>query len=167
MIDLISSTESDIEIYKNKVIKRFKPEHYGTNQKCNRKGEVFWYTQLKGNCFLEPIELHSTHIVLPRIGKPLGNDLGFYDLELGEIICLLNWLSGLQEALKRNGVSHHDIHPGNILRDGDSFKLIDFAWMQWNREEYTGLQYLNLEYSTEDARSLMQMFFQLERMLGK
>ena len=161
----IKSLESVLTFHDDVVIKTFTKEYFQINEKLERHGEVFWYENLRGTCFLEPLETHETHIVLPLIGKPVGDDLGLDNLTRREAILLINWLTKLRGELERNSVVHHDIHPGNILRDGDDYKLIDMAWMQWSHEPTRCLDYMNLEYSLNDDRSIMQLFCQLERML--
>lgn len=161
------SIESTTIFHDARVVKSFTPKYFELNEEYGRRGEAFWCKELVGDSFLKPLEIHETHITFPRIGQAMGDDLGFGDISPLEIVRLLNWLTSMMADLERNGVDHHDIHPGNILRDGESFKLIDMAWMQWSREEPRCLEYLNLEYSTDDTRAKMQMFCQLERMLRK
>jgi len=99
-------------------------------------------------------------------GEPVGTQEGLTVQEPEELLRLLSWLNGLMLFLEENDLQHHDIHPANILRDEDTFKLIDWEWCN-KKELPIGM---NLYYSYVDRRAVellaRQIIFTLISRLG-
>jgi hypothetical protein len=157
------SYESEMILEGLQVTKKYKSEYYALNEVFHRRGEQTWYHTLESPFLLEPHEIEYTHITLPLAGESVGTQ-HCLTVEPHEIPTLKHWLLSLGDELIRLNVDHHDLNPSNILRWGDTYKLIDLTWMSYRDEEQAVEPYMNLDYSTNDSRSIMQMVRQLERM---
>lgn len=158
------SYESDIQIVGKTVLKKYKAEYHALNGLFGRCGEAYWYSALNTDFFLNPLEATKDYIVLPLVGEAIGTVFGLDPVEQSERNNLIVWLIELERELVKLEVAHHDINPGNILRDKNLYKLIDLSWMTCLEDDFNGEPYMNLQYSRNDSRSIMQLIRQLERM---
>lgn len=57
-----------------------------------------------------------------RTGKDAEGD------SLGQLLKLVNFFISFRNELKKNKIHFSDWHPGNIMKDGDNYKLIDIGY---------------------------------------
>lgn len=139
------NAESRIEMGKT-VKKHYNDLYYMWNKMYDRKGEARF---LKSPFFVRLIGEFDGGIELERLGEPMGTQEHLTDKDPK----LIPWLRNLLKELKRLGIQHRDIHPANILRYKDTFKLIDFCWANTKKYEPG----LNSHYSPNDEIAVTKL----------
>jgi len=150
------SYESDIRVEGDTVVKTYRPVYFKMNEDFDRHGEQYWYSRLRSDFFLAPLQIEENFIVLPRCKRSLGTPY-YPKFSMGAKKDTVSWLKSLYEELKILGVCHHDIHPANIMLTKNGIKLIDLSWMTHNTEKKKLEPLMNLGYSTNDRRALAKI----------
>lgn len=108
----------------------------------------------------------SSGFTMERLGRPVGDAVGI--MHVADPDALVRFLDAIGPELADQGLRHHDIHPGNILYDGQCrYKLVDFSWARNAGESYElpAEGVLNPYYSRDDGKAIDLLRYELEPLL--
>jgi len=115
---IIISSEAVLVFYKDKVLKNYK--------KYNKKNkEYLFLSKTISPFFVRVYNEIENGFFMERLGERIGQVEGVYSWVDKEKV--KQWLLLLESELDRLDVAHGDIKPVNIVKSGDSYKLIDFT----------------------------------------
>lgn len=115
---IIISSEAVLVFYKDKVLKNYKK--YNNNNK-----EYLFLSKTISPFFVRVYNEIENGFFMERLGERIGQVEGVYSWVDKEKV--KQWLLLLESELDRLDVAHGDIKPVNIVKSGDSYKLIDFT----------------------------------------
>ena len=115
---IIISSEAVLVFYKDKVLKNYK--NYNKKNK-----EYLFLSKTISPFFVRVYNEIENGFFMERLGERIGQVEGVYSWVDKEKV--KQWLPLLESELDRLEVAHGDIRPVNIVKSGDSYKLIDFT----------------------------------------
>lgn len=159
---LYQATESVVEVEGIYAYKKYLPAYYHFNDLHGRVIEAKLLERLnkKSKCFPLLLGILGDGIILLNHGISVGN-LHTFESEIMKQINIpefIEWLEVLRSELKKHGIKHHDIHPGNICFNGKTFVLIDFCWA--NAETFADC--LNPTFGKDDDAAIDKMIKELK-----
>ena len=115
---IIISSEAVLVFYKDKVLKNYKKHN-------NNNKEYLFLSKTISPFFVRVYNEIENGFFMERLGERIGQVEGVYSWVDKEKV--KQWLLLLESELDRLEVAHGDIKPVNIVKSGDSYKLIDFT----------------------------------------
>ncbi|MFA5275877.1 MAG: hypothetical protein WC417_03175 [Candidatus Omnitrophota bacterium] len=154
---------ASILVFKDKVIKKYLKEQVPCGILGGLKIEIDWEIRMQ-RAFKSrhsfPLEkLSGNSYVMPRFLISLGSDKCVYRKNLNKVLSFIGiedlflQLDEIVDDLKKCGLSHYDLHPGNLFFSEKEklLKLGDFFWC--NRHGLPEKLGINMSYGNNDKEA--------------
>ena len=156
------STESYIDELPDSIHKIYNETYEKWNKEFNRNDEGDFLQTFPSEFFVKLITRTEEGIILEKLDIPLGTRTHLFDTSLRAIYNyttyerLIRWLNELKKELKKLGIQHRDIHPGNIMYSipQRKFTLIDFSWAKKDSQDIGYPKELNAKYGVDDEKAI-------------
>jgi len=157
----METVQSKLTFLNDKVIKKYNTK-FRFYKKENFASEVKVLNKFGSNKYCTKVwDISENQYTMERLDFSLGNDRSlnenlrrvFFSLSLEDI---MNMFDDIIFELKKSGVRHRDINPGNILYSEKErlLKLTDFAWADLVENPVDIPGAVNHIYTTDDTKAI-------------
>jgi hypothetical protein len=161
---MIVGSESTVKLDGYVAIKTYNKNARDWDKRFSRTPECETLRNYKSEYFIPLIDANRDSITTARGEGCLGGTCEFGGIHFArsnkDKLC--EWLVGLREELNRLELHHRDVHPGNIVKFGDDFRLIDFCWATKDPSSPRSSG-LNSNYFLSDKKSINKMLMEIRK----
>ena len=154
----MKTVPSNHNYFKNKVVKTYDYKKF----KKNFQSEIRVIKKFKSDHCIKIWDITNNGYTMERMDFAMGNGKGLYENNIRRILFsisvneLVRMLYNIDSDLKKFGIIHRDLNPGNLLWSEKQrlLKLTDFFWAKQNDENIYIPDYANPVYGQDDTPAI-------------